>query len=83
MRLTGAVILMILRLFIVFGGLARDASIVTYVYLALIAAALLWGAHVHFAERCPACGTRIGSWFGLPAYFGLPRNCKQCGIAFE
>ena len=83
MRLTGAVILMIFLLFLIFGWLVRDVSLVTYLYLVLFAGAILWGAHVRFAERCPGCGTRIGSWFGLQAYFGLPENCKQCGVAFE
>jgi len=83
MRLAGAVMGMVFFLFVIFGWLVRDVSAVTYVYLAVFALAVLWGAHVHFAERCPSCGTRIGSWFGMQAYFGLPPRCRQCGVSFE
>jgi hypothetical protein len=83
MRLNGAVIGMIFFMFLVFGWLTENVSEVIYVYLTLFSVALLWGIHVRFAERCPSCGTRIGSWFGLQAYFGLPPSCKQCGVSFE
>ena len=83
MRLAGATSGMIFLMFLVFGGMVQDVSAVTYLYLLLIAAAILWGAHVRMAERCPSCGSRIGDWFGLQAYFGLPQGCKQCGVSFH
>ena len=83
MRLTGAVIGTIFFMFLVFGWLTENVSTLVYVYLALFSVALLWGAHVRFAERCPNCEKRIGSWFGIQAYFGLPRNCKKCGVSFQ
>ena len=83
MRLAGAVMGTIFFLFLIFGWLMEDVSAVTYLYLILFGAAILWGAHIHIAERCPHCGTRIGSWFGMEAYFGLPSHCKQCGVAFR
>lgn len=83
MRLAAAVAGTIFFLFVVFGWLTREVAAVVYVYLALIALALLWGAHVRFAERCPNCGARIGAWFGVQAYIGLPRNCRQCGVTFQ
>jgi fatty acid desaturase len=83
MRLTGAVIGTIFFMFLAFGWLTENVPTVIYVYLALFSVAMLWGAHVRFTERCPNCGQRIGSWFGMQTYFGLPRNCKQCGVSFE
>ena len=83
MRLASAVIGTIFFLFLLFGFLAQDIGSVAYAYLLLFAAAVLWGAHVRYGLRCPACGSRVGSGRGLLSYFGLPPGCKHCGAAFE
>ena len=83
MRLSGATIGLILLLFLIFGSLVPDVPAVRYLYLLLIAAAILWGCYTQLVGRCPSCGSRIGAWFGLQAYFGLPKNCKQCGVSFH
>ena len=83
MRLTGAVMGTIFFMFLAFGWITQNVSMIIYVYLALFSVALLWGTHVRFAERCPNCKQRIGSWFGMQAYFGLPPTCKKCGVSFK
>ena len=83
MRLTSAVIGTIFFLYLLFGFLTQDISSVVYAYLLLFAAAILWGAHVRYALRCPNCSAWIGAWWGLLSYFGLPPGCKQCGVSFE
>jgi hypothetical protein len=83
MRLACAVIGTIFFLYLLFGFLTEDMASVVYAYLLLFAVSVLWGAHVRYKLRCPACGSRIGSWWGLLSYFGLPPGCRQCGASFR
>jgi hypothetical protein len=83
MRLAGAVIGTIFLLFLGFGTIVQNVASIIYAYLLLFSAAILWGAHVKNSLRCPNCGSRISTWFGMHAYFGLPPKCKQCGVSFQ
>ncbi len=83
LRLAGAVIGTVFFLFLAFGTMVQDVASIVYAYLLLFSAATLWGAYLRRSLRCPNCGSRIGSWWGLHTYFGLPPQCKQCGVAFH
>lgn len=83
MKLTFVVAWVVFFLFVGFDLLVQDVPLLVYFYLVGVALAVLWGAYVRTSQRCPRCGSRIGSWFGLLAYFGLPPNCKQCGVSFQ
>lgn len=83
MKLTFAVAFVVFFLFVGFDLLVQDVPLLVYVYLMGVALAVLWGAYVRTHQKCPNCGSRIGSWFGLSAYLGLPDLCKNCGVSFR
>ena len=47
--------------------------------LALVLALVLAATVVQFRERCPRCGSRLGTQSRLL----LPDRCRTCGVRFE
>jgi len=47
--------------------------------LALVLALVLTATVVQFRERCPRCGSRLGTQSRLL----LPDKCRTCGVHFE
>jgi hypothetical protein len=47
--------------------------------LGLVLVLVLAAAVVQFRERCPRCGSRLGTQSRLL----LPDKCRKCGVVFE